>query len=149
MSIGSTVPNGTTINLGSEGPVRVEVEVSTASTANGDTDEGVWDLGYLASNLLVVEANAAGYLVLYVNEAARDADLRELPSGLDPDPGVGILCDFAFDTGGSNTPIEVSPPILLYNNDGSPVTDIYYRFYRSEAGTGVADFTLTILGLEA
>lgn len=147
MSFGSSVAPGTVINIGTSAPPRVDKTLSTGSVANAATATGSVTLDYFTAELVKIVSPAGGYLVLYVTAAARDADTRTLPATTDPTAGQGILADFYF-TPSTTTTIEVAPSVLLYNDDTVPAKTIYWKFYRSEPGTGSASITLTIVGLQ-
>lgn len=143
MTLSSTILPST----GSGSPLARGVSAqATASIATDATDDGSWDIGYLSSLLLKVESDAGGTLTLYASQDALDNDLRSLPPEEDPSPGIGVLADFTFPNGGDV--IEVSPPVTIYSDENPATTFVFYRFTRSEAGTGVANIDLTILGLE-
>ena len=147
MSIGSSIASGTIINLGSTALVRTDKTLSTGSLANAATGTGTVTTSYYSANLLKIASDTGGYLVLYASTAARTGDVRTLPAVSDPTDGTGILADFQFPVGGDT--LEVSPPVVLYNIESVPVKEVYWKFYRSEAGTGTATITLTITGLDS
>lgn len=148
MSFSSSIAPGTVINLGTTGPVRVDKTLSTGSVANAATATGSVTIDYFTAELVKVTSTVGGYLVLYTTAAARSNDSRTLPAATDPDAGKGILCDLVFDPS-TTTSIEIAPSVLLHNEDTVPAKDIYWKFYRSEPGTGSASITLTIVGLQS
>ena len=152
ISFDDTIANERTVD--SSGlVVRDSIDLVTGNIASGATESGELDLTSLGNwetlQLLKLTSDRAGYLVLYASEAERDADARSLPATTDPTAGEGILIDAAFGT--VDKLINITPPVLLYNDETPLVDTLYYRFYNAEATAGVTtigiSYVVTISGV--
>jgi hypothetical protein len=128
--------------------VRESTSFQTGIIASGATGSGSFTVtgGWESAELLRVESDGGGYLVLYASAAERAADTRTLPAITDPPAGVGILLDCAFNIGGGL--INISPPVVLYNSETPVDIGYYYKFYNAELSSYDTEISLTYVGFQ-
>src|SRR3970040_721858 len=144
ISFDDTIANERTVD--SSGlVVRDSIDLVTGNIASGATESGELDLTSLGNwetlQLLKLTSDRAGYLVLYASAAERTADIRTLPATTDPIAGEGVLIDAAF--GVTDKLINITPPVLLYNDETPLVDTLYYRFYNAEGTAGVTTISIS------
>ena len=122
------------------GLVRQDTVVTTASLANGATENGVVALGK-SFELFKLIADRHCRVRLYQTSAFRTADASR-PVGTDPDTAHGVIGDFVFD-GTSGLTIICQPRPAGENHDTPVVSDIYYAIENQSGGTSTVEVTFT------
>ena len=134
----------TTITAGSAIPSRTTVSGTTASLANGSTDN-VNITGFKAYSLMAIQTSGAAWVRVYANAASRTADASRAET-TDPAPDAGVIAEVI--TAGAET-VLISPGVFGFNFE-SPVTDIIPVAITNKTGsTAAITATLTVLQMEA
>ena len=99
--------------------------------------------------LLKVAISAPAWVVLYVDSASRSSDSSRT-EGTDPAPGAGVITEVSTTTSGAST-FLMSPGVIGWNNDSTPVAQIYAKVTnkRATSGSNAITVTLTNMKLEA
>ena len=130
-----------------------DVTVSTRQTFNTTT-------GSLANNasafpditnalkaylLFKIQTDKAAWVRVYSSKAARSADAsRNIDT--DPLPGSGVIAEVI--TTGASTQV-LTPATIGFNDEATPVNEIYLAITNRSGSTGTVTVTLTALKLEA
>ena len=125
---------------------RGDVSGTAAGLAN-DTD-GTFTISSAAKSyaLLRITTSHAAWVRVYTSTAAMNADVNREPTA-DPLSGSGVIAEAI--TTASNLEIPISPGIIGYNDEASPVDSIYIRVRNVSGSTVNMQVTLKILKLEA
>jgi hypothetical protein len=125
-------------------PTRGNVSVTTASLADKAVQTGVITLG--KSSLVVkVQGSVKCRVRLYSTAAYRLADAARDP-GIDPTGEHGVMLDILFPAG--NLTWDLSPLSLVTNDDGPPISDIYYSIQNLSGGAAAITVTVTRIIIE-
>lgn len=119
---------------------RSDVSVTTASLADGATENGVIALGKLSA-LHTIMLSRAGWLRLYCTAAARTDDAART-SDLDPLPGHGVIGEVIVDDITGPT-ILLGPKFIGSNGDDPVVADIYYAYTNLSGAAGTCDIAVS------
>jgi hypothetical protein len=130
---------------GSGPPSRGDVSVTTASLANNATENGVIALGK-SSLVMRFVGSVKCRIRLYSTAAYRAADASRVP-GIDPQGEHGVMLDILLPVG--NLTWDLSPLSLITNDDGPPVSNIYYAIQNLSGAPAAVTATLTRILLEA
>ena len=114
---------------------------SLADTATGNITFTGAAKGYV---LYKIQTTAAAWVRLYTDISSRTADASRA-EGVDPAAGAGVVAEVI--TTGSQT-ILISPGSLGFNNESSPLTEIYAAVTNKSGSTTTITVTLTILKIE-
>lgn len=125
-------------------PSRGDVSKTTASLANNAEEVGVIALGK-SSLVLRVQTTAKCRIRLYSTAAYRAADSARAP-GIDPTGEHGVMLDILFPVG--NLTWDLSPLSLVTNDDGPPVSNIYYAIQNLSGAAAAITVTVTRIQLE-
>lgn len=123
---------------------RADVVIVTASLANNAVEAGTVSMGR-SSLVLRFTGSCACRIRLYTTAAHRTADAARLP-GTDPLGMHGVMLDIVLEAG--ITTWDLSPLALITNDDGPPVSNIYYAIQNMSGATVAVTATLTRLTLE-
>ncbi len=117
----------------------------TTSVLASETSENI-DFNYAAKSygLYSITTNDAAWVTLYTSKAARTADANRVMT-MDPVPGSGVIAEII--TGGNFTQ-WVSPMLLGYNNEATPVNEIYAKVQNKRQTAVAITVTLKIIPLE-
>jgi hypothetical protein len=126
-------------------PARGDVSVTTASLADGATQTGVITLGK-SSLILKFTGSCACRIRLYSTAAYRTADAAR-PPGTDPTGEHGVMLDIVLPAG--NLTWDLSPLAAVTNDDGPPISDIYYAIQNKSGAAAAVTATLTRITLES
>lgn len=120
-------------------PARAETGITTGVITAGSNEQGVVALGK-SGKILKVAADVNCWVRFYPTAAARTADASRLIS---EDPAVGdiVLADLIF--AGAPEEILCAPVLGYYNDDGTVVTDIYYRIDNTSGGDSAIQVDVT------
>jgi hypothetical protein len=125
-------------------PTRGNVAVTTASLADKAVQTGVITLG--KSSLVVkVQGSVKCRVRLYSTAAYRAADASRDP-GIDPTGEHGVMLDILFPAG--NLTWDLSPLSLVTNDDGPPISDIYYSIQNLSGAAAAITVTVTRIIIE-
>jgi hypothetical protein len=117
---------------------------TTPSLANNGTDYP--DItAYKSYLLLKIQVDKAAWVRVYTSKAARSADASR-PIDVDPQPGSGVLAEII--TTGAQTQV-LTPSVIGFNDEATPVAEIYLAVTNRSGSTGTVTTTLTALKLEA
>lgn len=133
--------SGSGTSLGS----RTTKAASTSSLADGATGSTTVTGAYKGYALLKINTNAASWVRVYTSQAARTADASRLETE-DPLPGAGVIAEVI--TTGSET-VVMSPGVIGFNDESTPVNEIYLAVKNKSGTTQAITVTLTLLQLEA
>lgn len=111
--------------------------LTTASLANLVSETGFVAMPADVAALLSVQVDRAAWIRLYTTAAARDADLTR-NFNVRPTAGTGVLAEFV--STGSQT-IPTSPVAWLDNQDGTPVSRVYYNVQNRSGSTSPVAIT--------
>jgi hypothetical protein len=114
---------------------------SLADTATGNVTFTGAAKGYV---LYKIQTTGAAWVRLYTDISNRTADASRA-EGVDPAAGAGVVAEVI--TTGAQT-ILISPGTLGFNNESSPVTEIYAAVTNKTGSTATITVTLTILKIE-
>ena len=118
-----------------------ETTASIADAAIGNVTFTGAAKGYI---LYKIQTTAAAWVRLYTDISSRTADASRA-EGVDPTAGAGVVAEVI--TTAAQT-ILISPGTLGFNNESSPVTEIYAAVTNKSGGTTAITVTLTILKIE-
>ena len=144
MVITNTKPEDGSGGGGTTLPTRATVVYTTAMLSAGAREQGVVTIA--ASYLLQkVQLSGTGRVRLYDTVAHRAADAARAP-GTDPDPlvDVGLMVDYAMQTGGTRT----LSPLAAGVSFETPTTSVPITVDNLGAGAAVLTVTLTFQRLE-
>ena len=123
---------------------RSTVAVTTASLA----DSAIGNVTFIGAAkgyvLYKIQTTGAAWVRIYTDISSRTADASRA-EGVDPAAGAGVVAEVI--TTGAQT-ILISPGTLGFNNETSPVTEIYAAVTNKTGGTATITVTLTILTIE-
>jgi len=120
------------------------VAATTASIADGAIGNITFTGAAKGYVLYKIQTGAAAWVRLYTDISSRTADVSRA-EGVDPAAGAGVVAEVI--TTGAQT-ILISPGALGFNNETSPVAEIYAAVTNKTGGTATITVTLTILTIE-
>jgi hypothetical protein len=120
------------------------VAATTASIADGAIGNITFTGAAKGYVLYKIQTSAAAWVRLYTDTSSRTADASRA-EGVDPSAGAGVVAEVI--TTGAQT-ILISPGTLGFNNEASPVTEIYAAVTNKTGGNASISVTLTILTIE-
>ena len=123
---------------------RNTVQATTASIANTATGDVTFTGAAKGYVLYKIQTTAASWVRLYTDISSRTADASRA-EGVDPSAGAGVVAEII--TTGAQT-VLISPGTLGFNNESSPVTEIYAAVTNKSGSTTTITVTLTILKIE-
>jgi hypothetical protein len=123
---------------------RSTVAVTTASLADAATGNVTFTGAAKGYVLYKIQTTGAAWVRIYTDISSRTADASRA-EGVDPAAGAGVVAEVI--TTAAQT-ILVSPGTLGFNNESSPVTEIYAAVTNKTGGTATITVTLTILTIE-
>ena len=94
--------------------------------------------------LYSIGTDQPAWVTLYTSQAARTADANRAMT-MDPVPGSGVIAEII--TGGNYTQ-WVSPMLMGYNNEATPVSTVYAKVHNKKTTAVAVQITLTYLALE-
>ena len=123
-------------------------DVSGTSAGLANDADGTFTISSAAKTyaLLRITTSHAAWVRVYTSTAAMNADVNREPTA-DPLSGSGVIAEAI--TTASNLEIPISPGIIGYNDEASPVDSIYIRVRNVSGSTVNMQVTLKILKLEA
>ena len=122
---------------------RVTEAKTTASIADGASDNLSFTTLGLSYSLYSVQTDKAAWIRIYSDTASRTADAGRT-QGSDPAEGAGIVAEFIA-TG--PTTFKITPAIFGYIDDGE--TEIPVSVQNNSGSTGTVELSITALKLEA
>jgi hypothetical protein len=125
-------------------PVRGTVAGATASLADDATGDLSLAIGKIAT-ALKIQTSAAAWVRLYSTAAYRTADAGRLITE-DPEGEHGLIGEVLTDAG--NLTLDLDPPFLGANLDGSPASTWYLAVQNKSGGTVAITVTVTRLVME-
>lgn len=123
---------------------RNTVSVTTASLADTATGNVTFTGAAKGYVLYKIQTTAAAWVRLYTDISSRTSDSSRA-EGVDPSAGAGVVAEVV--TTGAQT-VLISPGTLGFNNESSPVTEIYAAVTNKSGSTATITVTLTILKIE-
>jgi hypothetical protein len=123
---------------------RSTVAVTTASLADAATGNVTFTGAAKGYVLYKIQTTGAAWVRIYTDISSRTADASRA-EGVDPAAGAGVVAEVI--TTAAQT-ILISPGTLGFNNETSPVTEIYAAVTNKTGGTATITVTLTILTIE-
>lgn len=120
---------------------RQSFSYSTSSIASGASENDSVTL-YKTGSVLSLATNRAARVRAYPTSAYRTADASR-PVGTDPTGDSGLLLEVV--TTATQLSFSMTPVPVLYNEDGTVVTTIYFATQNLDTGTGVVTTTLVML----
>lgn len=123
---------------------RKSVNVTTASIADGSFDNVTLSATGKAGNFISIETDVAAWVVVYTDQASRTADAARAET-TDPTPGSGVLAEVI--TTGAQT-IVITPTTGFFNNETTPISELYLKVTNKSGSTGTVTVTATVLPLE-
>ena len=123
---------------------RNTVAVTTASIADAAIGNVTFTGAAKGYILYKIQTTAAAWVRIYTDISSRTADASRA-EGVDPTAGSGVVAEVI--TTAAQT-ILISPGTLGFNNESSPVTEIYAAVTNKSGGTTAITVTLTILKIE-
>lgn len=124
---------------------RTLVSATTASIADGATDDISILGGYKGYILYKINVDAAAWVRIYTDAASRTADSGRA-EGVDPSPGAGVIAEVV--TTGTQT-ILITPGAIGFNNEATPTTDIPISVKNKSGSTATITVSVTIVKIEA
>lgn len=118
---------------------------TTASIANGAA-ANITIAGAKSYLLLKVSTSVAAWVTLYTDVASRTADAGRV-EGTDPAPGSGVIAEVT--TTALALSQIVSPGAVGWNNETSPVSQIYAKVVNKSSGAAAVTVTVTYIPLES
>ena len=94
--------------------------------------------------LYSIGTDQPAWVTLYTSQAARTADANRAMT-MDPVPGSGVIAEII--TGGAYTQ-WVSPMLMGYNNEATPVSTVYAKVHLKKTTAAAVQITLTYMALE-
>jgi len=119
----------------------VQATASLADNAIGNITFTSAAKGYV---LYKIQTSAAAWVRLYTDISSRTADASRA-EGVDPSAGAGVVAEVI--TTGAQT-ILISPGTMGFNNETSPVAEIYAAVTNKTGGTATITVTITVLKIE-
>ena len=123
---------------------RSTVAATTASIADAAIGNVTFTGAAKGYALYKIQTTAASWVRLYTDISSRTADASRA-EGVDPTAGAGVVAEII--TTGAQT-VLISPGTLGFNNEASPVTEIYAAVTNKSGSTTTITVTLTILKIE-
>ena len=123
---------------------RSTVAVTTASLADSAIGNVTFTGAAKGYVLYKIQTTGAAWVRIYTDISSRTADASRA-EGVDPAAGAGVVAEVI--TTAAQT-ILISPGTLGFNNETSPVTEIYAAVTNKTGGTATITVTLTILTIE-
>lgn len=122
---------------------RSNVVKTTASLANLASEISNVAMPASVQALLTIQVDHACWIRFYATSADQTADAVRARGTL-PTPGTGVLAEFDFTTIGAFT-LHCSPVPLLANDDGPPVSQIYYTLVNTSGVTTTITVTMNVV----
>lgn len=122
---------------------RSNVTKTTASLANLASESGNVATPASVQALLTVAVDHAAWVRLYATASNQSADSTRTRGTL-PTAGKGVLAEFDFTTLGAAT-INCSPVPVLANDDGPPVSQIYYTIVNTSGAPTTITLTMNVV----
>ena len=123
---------------------RAALAVTTASIADGAIDNITFTGAAKGYVLYKIQTTGAAWVRIYTDISSRTADASRA-EGVDPTAGAGVVAEVI--TTGAQT-ILISPGALGFNNETSPVDQIYAAVTNKTGGNATITVTLTVLKIE-
>jgi hypothetical protein len=123
---------------------RVALVQATASLANNAIGNITFTSAAKGYVLYKIQTSAAAWVRLYTDISSRTADASRA-EGVDPSAGAGVVAEVI--TTGAQT-ILISPGTMGFNNETSPVAEIYAAVTNKTGGTATITVTITVLKIE-
>ena len=139
--------NWTRVATESEAAVqsRQTFQTTTASLSNNGVAYPNITNAYKSYLLLKIQTDKAAWVRVYTSNTARSNDSsRDIDT--DPAPGSGVLAEIITT---SNQTQVLTPAVIGFNDDSTPVDTIYLAVTNRSGATGTVTVTLTALKLEA
>ena len=124
---------------------RTTSDATTASIADGAA-ANITIAGAKSYLLLKVNTSAAAWVTLYTDTASRTADAGRLEE-TDPAPGSGVIAEVT--TTALALSRIVSPGAVGWNNETSPVSEIYAKVVNKSGSAAAVTVTVTYIPLES
>lgn len=120
--------------------------VSGTSSVISDGASGNINLtGFKTYSLLKIQTNIAARVVLYTDAQSRTNDISRL-EGTPATANTGVIAEYT--TTGPQT-ISLSSPIIGWNNDATPGSNVYIKVVNKSGSANTVTVSLTLLQLEA
>lgn len=124
---------------------RTSVVATTASIADGASDNVTFSNTGKAGQFIKIATDRAAWVTIYNTTAARTADASRTET-TDPDSGSGVLTEVI--TTGAQT-IQITPTAGYYNDEGTPVSELYAKIVNKSGATSTVEVTLTLVPSES
>ena len=119
--------------------------VSGTSSAISDGASGNINVtGFKTYSLLKIQTNIAARVVLYTDAQSRTNDISRL-EGTPITANTGVIAEYT--TTGPQT-ISLSSPIIGWNNDATPGSNVYIKVVNKSGSANTVTVSLTLLQLE-
>ena len=124
---------------------RSTVTQTTASIADGASDNVTFSSTGKAGQFIKVTTDRAAWVTLYNTTAARTADSARAET-TDPDPGSGVVLEVI--TTGADT-VQVTPTSGYYNDETTPLSELYAKIVNKSGVTSTVQVDIVLLSLES
>jgi hypothetical protein len=144
----STTPATDTLTITATGgnglQTRQDVSTTLTNMSAGATvtPDIVGPKGYA---LFTIQTDFAAWVRVYSDQASRTADASRTELQ-DPLPDAGVIAE-VITTG--NETVKFTPAAIGFNNESTPVNEIYLRVTNKTGATATINVTLTLLQIEA
>ena len=91
-----------------------------------------------------IQTSAAAWVTVYTSTAARTADASRTITS-DPLPGSGVIAEVIT---GAATTQKITPGLLGFNDESTPVSDVYLKVENQSGSSAAITVTLSLLVLE-
>jgi len=98
-----------------------------------------------AGQLLAVETDQAAWVAIYASQSSRTADAGRGET-TDPSPGSGVIAE-VITTGAER--ILITPCINFFNDETTPVSELYLKVVNKSGATQAITTTLTVVPTES
>lgn len=126
---------------------RANFQTITGSITNGTTVTADITNAYKSYLLFKITTSRGAWVRVYTSKAARTADASRAID-VDPLPGSGVIAE-VITTGSTNQTQLLTPATIGFNDEATPVNEIYLTITNRSGTTGAVTVTLTALKLEA
>lgn len=124
--------------------VRSTVTQTTASIADGASDDVTFSSTGKAGQFIKVTTDRAAWVTLYNTTAARTADSARAET-TDPTPGSGVLLEVI--TSGAST-VQVTPTAGYYNDESTPLSELYAKIVNKSGATSTVQVDIALVPIE-
>lgn len=124
---------------------RRDVAFTTASLANGASQQSSTDFGAPGQLLLMISVNRACRLRFYAIASVQSTDASRAYT-TPPQAGIGMLLDAVWLTVHTK---YIAPPVLLFNGNVPASNTIYWTVENLSGSTGTVTVTATVVSIEA